>query len=226
MPRLLPFAFALPALLLATETPAAPGAAIHGRVLVVDDHGKVVASPADVYVYLAEVHPARRRGALPGKGNTAEIKQEHQEFVPHVIVVPTGTTVSFPNLDVVEHNVFSPEPFFDLGRYNNSKTGKSRTFEAADQIDIYCDIHKNMSARIKVVDTTTFAPVNGEDYALDGVSPGTYQVVAWMPDSTEAKSDPFTVGAGTTDVKLDELHLQMGAPHGHRRKTGEDYQPY
>jgi plastocyanin len=225
MPRLAPFVFALPALLLTSATPAAPASSIRGQVLVVDDHGHVVQSPPDVYVYLQDVHPPHRR-ALPGKGNTAEIRQQHQQFDPHVLVVPTGTTVSFPNLDAIEHNVFSPDPPFDLGRYTTNKTGQSRTFEDAGQIEIYCDIHKDMWARIKVIDTTVFGAVQNNAYALDNVPPGTYRVVAWMPDSREAQSDPITVDAAGTEVRVEDLHLQRVEKHAHRRKNGEDYPPY
>jgi plastocyanin len=52
---------------------------------------------------------------------TAEITTSEKSFSPHVLVVPAGSTVSFPNHDPFNHNVFSlsEEQPFDLGLYGN-----------------------------------------------------------------------------------------------------------
>ncbi len=48
------------------------------------------------------------------------MEQRHETFVPHVLAVPVGTTVDFPNHDPMLHNVFSASPAkkFDLGMYD------------------------------------------------------------------------------------------------------------
>src|SRR5690606_36456610 len=47
------------------------------------------------------------------------IEQRGKEFAPHVMAVPVGSTVSFPNFDSIYHNVFSlsKSKSFDLGMY-------------------------------------------------------------------------------------------------------------
>jgi len=57
------------------------------------------------------------------------IQQTNEEFVPHVVAVTTGSTVDFPNDDLIFHNVFSLSrtATFDLGRYPRN-TSKARTF--------------------------------------------------------------------------------------------------
>jgi plastocyanin len=47
------------------------------------------------------------------------IRQTNEEFVPHVVAVTAGSTVEFPNDDLIFHNVFllSRAATFDLGRY-------------------------------------------------------------------------------------------------------------
>ena len=66
----------------------------------------------------------------------------------------SAPSVSFPNDDKDEHNVFSPtDPPFDLGRYRTDKKGKAHRFEDADEFDIFCDIHREMWAKVKVVDS-------------------------------------------------------------------------
>ena len=42
-----------------------------------------------------------------GPQTTAQMAQRAREFDPHVLVVQTGTAVSFPNFDTVRHHVYS-----------------------------------------------------------------------------------------------------------------------
>ena len=48
--------------------------------------------------------------------------QVDRQFVPHVLVVPTGSKVSFPNSDSVSHQVysFSPAKSFELPLYRGN----------------------------------------------------------------------------------------------------------
>src|SRR5512143_2053829 len=103
------------------------GGTVTGQVTVRE--GGKPAKRDDVYVYLEQVSPRRHRPPASSL-RPREIKQEKEQFVPHVLVVPVGTTVTFPNYDHEEHNVFSPTDAseFDLGRYNTDHNGKSREF--------------------------------------------------------------------------------------------------
>ena len=80
------------------------------------------------------------------------IEQRGREFLPHVMAIPVGSTVAFPNFDTVFHNVFSTSPLgaFDLGIY---KAGEARefTFTKEGIIRLGCNLHANMSAYIAVV---------------------------------------------------------------------------
>src|SRR5450432_143418 len=54
-----------------------------------------------------------------GTGRRAEMLQKDKHFVPHVLAIPVGTTVDFPNADPIFHNAFSNfsgQPF-DVGLY-------------------------------------------------------------------------------------------------------------
>lgn len=84
---------------------------------------------------------------------TITIEQRNSRFAPDLVVIPAGSTVSFPNSDPIFHNVFSlsrTKPF-DLGFY---KKGQSRpeTFEHAGIVQVYCHIHPDMYAAIVVVE--------------------------------------------------------------------------
>lgn len=198
------------------------GGTVTGKVLMLQG-GDPVTTPY-AYVYLV---PAHRSRGKPAKGHTYEIRQTGEQFDPHVVVVPKGSMVSFPNLDNETHNVFSPtEPHFDLGRANKDMATQVHQFDDAGQFDIYCDIHMKMWAKVKVVDSAYIEPVKDGQYAFKDVAPGTYKVVAWAPDSTEVLSRAITVVDGTT-VTPSELRLQVGAIQTtHKRKDDTSYGVY
>ena len=213
------------ALLGADATPPPPaGGTVTGSVVAVK--GQDTVPRVDVYVYLEPVGRPRR-GALPGAGQKAQIVQKGEEFLPRVIVVPTGTTVWFPNLtrNTDGHNVFSPtDPVFDLGNYRYDPKGKAQKFDDPDEYDIFCDIHPRMWAKIKVVDTPYIAHVVNGKFTITGVAPGKYKAVAWVRNSPESKSEVITVEAGKTTPLSRELHLQIKTRSGcHDRKDGTKY---
>ena len=57
------------------------------------------------------------RGTLPT--TRAELRQQNETFVPHVLAITRGSTVEFPNDDPFFHNVFSlsSAASFNLGRF-------------------------------------------------------------------------------------------------------------
>ena len=109
------------------------------------------------------------------------MRQEGLTFVPHVLAVPRGSTIDFPNGDAIFHNVFSlsKAASFDLGRYPKGAS-KSVRFDTPGLVKVFCHIHSDMSAVIVVLDNPFFAvPDAAGHYAIDGVPPGTYRVMAW-----------------------------------------------
>jgi hypothetical protein len=130
----------------------------------------------NVVVYLKD---AAFRGPLPL--TRGELRQEHETFVPHVLVVTRGSTVDFPNDDPIFHNVFSlsSAATFDLRRYPRGES-RSRTFPTAGIVKVYCNIHSHMSATILVMDHPYFAIPNADgSFELSNVPVGEYTVVGW-----------------------------------------------
>lgn len=120
-------------------------------------------------------------GSGPAEKSAAEIKQQDRTFVPDMAVVSVGSTVSFPNLDAIFHNIFSlSKPrSFDLGNYPQGET-RTETFPVPGVVYVYCHLHPNMSATIVVAPNKWYAR-SSEDgrFMLTGVPPGTYKVTAW-----------------------------------------------
>ncbi len=129
-----------------------------------------------VVVYLAGV---TFRGALPV--SHPAIRQEHEEFMPRVVAITRGSTVDFPNADMIFHNVFSLSgaATFDLGRFPKGQS-RSATFTKAGLVKVYCHLHSHMSASILVLDHPYFAiPDLDGSFTLPTVPRGTYKVVGW-----------------------------------------------
>jgi len=219
--RLLPLVAALALLDSAPRAPPAELVAIRGSV----DAGRDPVPEGGLWVYVVDKDPQHRRdpkAKLPRRA----IRQEGTSFEPHVLVVPKGTEIDFPNQDNQAHNVFSPDPFFDLDKYGPGETKSHRFAAAGSEVSIYCDIHKCMWARVKVVDVP--APEYIQPVQKDGsyelhLPPGTYEVYAWGLASREVPSEKKTLAAGEL-WEVPALHVQLGAfdPH-HVNKSEQNY---
>ncbi len=130
----------------------------------------------NVVVYLKD---AAFRGTLPAR--RAEIRQEHETFLPHVVALTRGSSLEFPNDDPIYHNVFSLSSgsSFNLGRYPKGES-RTRTFSKSGIVKVYCQIHSHMSATIMVFDHPYFTiPEASGTFELAGVPSGDYTLVGW-----------------------------------------------
>jgi plastocyanin len=146
-----------------------------------------------VYVYVRNVNGA------PARGQTLEIKQEGKQFIPAHAVVQTGTTITFPNLDGIFHNVFSNSSgnAFDLGTYRSGDTPRTVTMTRPGVVDVQCNIHEQMRARVLVVPSGHFTKVRPDgSFRLDGVPAGRRKLVAWGPNLKPAQHTVDVVTAG------------------------------
>jgi len=132
------------------------------------------------------------------------IEQRGREFLPHVMAVPVGSTIAFPNFDNVFHNVFSTSPLgaFDLGIY---KAGEARefTFPKEGIIRLGCNLHANMSAYIAVVSAPAYVVTDDSGhYSFKHLPPGKYKLKAWSERSKAPIEQTVTLkaGANTADV--------------------------
>jgi plastocyanin len=179
----------------------------HQRVRIYSEPGARETAPGpaespleNVVVYLE----AAPRGAGGSGGSEPAMRQRDERFVPHVLPIVAGTAVAFPNDDPIYHNVFSLSraKSFDLGRFAR---GESRTivFPRAGLVQVFCHIHADMSAYILVLDNRFFAkPDSSGHFAIDGIPPGEYRLVAWH-ERIHPISQPVRVVAGqTTAVRL------------------------
>jgi plastocyanin len=176
----------------------------------------VVPAPAVVYAEPLATPVTRRPG-------TFTLLQKQRTFQPHVLAVPVGSTVTFPNEDQIFHNVFSlsgPQPF-DLGLYRSGQS-RERTFTHAGTYRVFCNIHPQMSALIVVV-ATPYVTTTGSDgrYTLD-LPAGTWRITA-LSDRADPVSVQVTATPGAADAPLLRLDETRWVAVQHKNKYGQDY---
>jgi plastocyanin len=174
-----------------------------------------------VVIYLEDVP-----GTPSVPKNHAIIRQREKQFDPPLTVVVRGTTIDFPNEDKIFHNVFSVSrpARFDLGLYK-SGTAKSVEFKRTGVVDVYCNIHPEMIAKVKILDNGFYTVSDNKGaFRIDGVPEGTFPVVAWLPSGDEAKGSVTVKAGASAEVKLELSETVKKETHA--RKDGTPYGRY
>ncbi len=128
------------------------------------------------------------------------IEQRDIAFQPHVLIVPVGATVGFPNRDRVRHHVysFSKAGKFDLKLYGQEES-RTVLFDRPGVVPLGCNIHDSMSGFVFVT-ATPFAELTDQagHVSITGVPPGTATVRVWHPSIRapgSTASQPIDVAA-------------------------------
>lgn len=153
-------------------------------VTVTDNTGALV---ADAIVY-AEPSSSTSIAKL----TTVDIQQKDRKFIPLVSAVQVGTSINFPNNDTVRHHVysFSPAKSFELKLYAG-KPELPVVFDKAGTVVVGCNIHDQMVAYIKVVDTPYFVKTDASGKGkLNQLPAGKYTVKVWHYQQMASVSNP------------------------------------
>jgi plastocyanin len=210
---------------------AIPGVAatVSGSVQLADSHDPNVRRKSD---YSGVVVWLERPGASPAASDRrATIVQKQKRFVPHVLAVPVGTTVNFPNLDPIFHNAFSNfagQPF-DVGLYPPGTSQKVR-FVREGVVRVFCNIHPAMSAVIVVAPTRYIAvSAKGGQFSIPGVEPGEYRLRVFHERSSEPtlRALDRRVTVDRPEVTLPTITVSESGyiEPPHKNKYGADYPP-
>ena len=162
----------------------------------------------------------------PSGPHSYHLVQKDRMFRPHLLVIPVGSLVSFPNQDPFFHNVFSlfEGKRFDLGLYEAGITREVR-FSHPGVSYIFCNIHPTMSAVIIALTTPWFA-ISDTGGAFSVQAPeGSYVLHVWVEGATQSELDGLT-----RVVRIDAAHTDLGgivvaATSGmtHTNKFGQPY---
>jgi len=190
---------------------------------------KSAASVGNVVVWLSPMQAIDPKQA-PAAHPPYRLLQKDKQFHPHLLVVPTGSSVEFPNADPFFHNVFSlfDGKRFDLGLYE-SGTSRSVKFDREGVSYIFCNIHPEMGAVVLALSTPYYA-ISGADgtVTIHGVPAGSYRLNVWSENAQLTNPSPRTVQVSAeTSTRLGELVMEPAvSPLGrHKNKFGEEYRP-
>jgi plastocyanin len=155
--------------------------------------------------------------------------QKGKRFEPHLLVVPVGAAVEFPNKDPFFHNVFSlfDGKRFDLGLY---ESGSTRTvhFDRPGISYIFCNIHPEMSA-VVIALTTPYYGISTRSGSVNipDVPPGRYVLNVWyegsLPEELNSLAHEITISESNRSlgsVRVKDMGL---AQLGHKNKYGKNY---
>jgi plastocyanin len=144
-------------------------------------------------------------GEKPEPPREVEIIQKEQQFTPEVTIIPVGSTVSFPNLDSVQHHVysFSHAKKFDIPLY----IGKSPAilFESPGVVTLGCNIHDWMAAYVLILDTRNHATTGADGQAAlkaPGGVKGKTRIQVWHPRLRDKPVEAEVAPGETTRVTL------------------------
>jgi plastocyanin len=205
-------------------------ATVTGRFELIDSREASVRKQKDYSGVAVWLEPINRKASLPAPG-VHTIRQKGKRFIPHISVIPSGTTVDLPNLDPIFHNAFSNfagQPF-DTGLYPPGGTQKIK-FTRPGVVRVFCNIHSTMSAVILVVETPWYT-VTGPDgsFKIDNVPPGEYQINVWHE---RARQD--VLSEMTRKITIDDAGFAMPLARisesgylelPHLNKYGKEYPP-
>ena len=173
-------------------------------VTVTDSAGMPVAD-AIVYAEPSNITPI-------AKPTTVDIQQKDKKFTPLVSVVQVGTSVNFPNNDTVRHHVysFSPAKSFELKLYAG-KPELPVLFDKVGTVVVGCNIHDQMVAYIKVVDTPYFVKTDASGKAkLNQLPVGKFTVKVWHYQQMASVSNPEQIIDSNNKDSEAKIAIKLG----------------
>ena len=221
----------LPLLLLFSFTLEAQDFSVTAQVVArTESKQKDKQGRGDVVVWLtpldqhSELHSVAQQQSPPPR-----LVQKDKRFTPHLLVIPAGTAVEFPNRDPFFHNVFSlfEGKRFDLGLY---EAGTTRVvhFDRTGVSYIFCNIHPEMSAVVVALKTPYYAVSDASGkISIPNVPAGRYTLQVWSEraslDSLKALSREVAISEG--DHSLGTIHVAEDVLPAtpHKNKYGRDY---
>ncbi len=203
--------------------------AVSARVKVIDNRFSSESLHAEnVVVWLTPIGAEPTAKFVPKQ--PLVLVQHHKSFEPHLLVVPVGAVVQFPNRDPFFHNVFSlfEGKRFDLGLYE-AGTSRNVSFDRTGISFIFCNIHAEMSAIVVALDTPYYGISNRKgEVVIPGVPPGHYTLKTWaetaLPENLNALTREVTVSDSSSSLGVLEITAGMVST-AHKNKFGMDYEP-
>ncbi|HLK70966.1 MAG TPA: methylamine utilization protein, partial [Steroidobacteraceae bacterium] len=110
----------------------------------------------------------------------AVMDQVNRAFLPDLLVIPVGSTVTFPNSDTVSHQIysFSPAKRFQLPLYRGTPYPPVH-FDQAGVVTLGCNIHDEMVGYLLVTEAPYFGRTDAAGAWTLEVPRGRYRISIW-----------------------------------------------
>ena len=201
---------------------------VSGRVRIVSRERSSASRADNVVVWLTPL--GRAAIPQPAANHPLVLSQHNKSFEPHLLVVPVGAVVQFPNRDPFFHNVFSmfEGKKFDLGLYEAGTT-RNVSFDRPGVSYIFCNIHAEMSAVVIALDTPYYGISNAKGQVrIPNVLVGRYWMRTWaeqaLPEALNAAAREVNVTEDSPLLGVVEITTES-AHSAHKNKFGMDYEP-
>ena len=165
----------------------------------------------------------------PSPATNPRLVQKNKSFEPHILVVPAGSMVEFPNRDPFFHNVFSlfEGKRFDLGLYE-AGTSRMVRFDRPGISYIFCNIHPEMSAIVITMATPLYAIASADgQVTLAAVPYGRYMLHIWSegmaPENAQPVTREITIAENATSLGVIRVPQANGQRMAHKNKYGREY---
>jgi hypothetical protein len=129
-------------------------------------------APSDVVIWLEPT--GNTPDAKPAPGHF-ELVQKDKKFSPHLLVVPVGSSISFPNRDPFFHNVFS---YFNGKRFDLAAVSARQSGHAAAEIQDWfpaslqnCAAKGRMRLRELLPSPLPLRPIRSVKYVVSAIVP-------------------------------------------------------
>jgi len=207
---------------------------VRGRVEVIGAEGKDKTRHGAIPGTVVWLTPMTGAGgdassAMPSSTGNPRLVQKNKSFDPHILVVPVGSMVEFPNHDPFFHNVFSlfEGKRFDLGLYEAGTTRMVR-FDRLGISYIFCNIHPEMSAVVITMATPLYAIANRDgQLSLAGVPYGRYMLHVWSegmgPENAHPLTREITIAETASSLGVIRVPEANGQRMAHMNKYGREY---
>jgi plastocyanin len=191
---------------------------------------KAIADASNIVVWLRPLDAdAKGEWAEAAKHKKFQLVQRDKTFQPHVLVVPVGTVVDFPNRDPFFHNVFSlfDGKRFDLGLYEAGASNSVR-FDRLGVSFLFCNIHPEMSAVVVAVDTPYYGLSDRKgNIAIQDVPDGRYELHVWyersLTDDLKNLTRTVSISSNSRELGTIEVVENPSFTTTHKNKYGQDY---
>lgn len=206
-------------------------ATVTGKVELTDSRNPAVAKRKDYSGVVVWLESESLAGVTGSGARKYTLTQKGKKFSPHILPIPVGSVVDFPNFDPIFHNAFSNfagQPF-DTGLYAPGTTREVR-FRRAGIVRVFCNIHSNMTAVIAVLETPHFAQTDARGaWRIDNVPPGEYKLRVFHERASEETLRTLDRGLAIQQDTIEVAPIRISESGylevPHQNKHGQDYPP-